>query len=396
MTAATRPRLWTRDFALTLLGTVGFFSSFFYLLSVLPDYVDAIGGTKWQIGLVVGGYSAVPIVLRPFVGRWSDAGHRKRLMRIGLAAMVVSFALMTFSADIASLLALRLVQGVGIAMCPTATASMIAELAPLPRRGEGVGLFGMATGVAQTLTPAIGVAVAGLWGFDAVFVIAAATAALTLLLTEPVREPHGEGERFAAAGTLFPRPALFPMSVFVTVTFSFAATATFLPLLGHERGLGNVGLFFLVAGVASIVMRPIAGTASDRIGRVPVALPGLVATVASMWLLAAAHGPALMLASGLAAGAGLAAAHTALLALAIDRVDDAERGRATAVLQLAWDASGLVGGVVLGVFASAFGVPAVYWGSGLLVLGGVAWLLLGGAAVGAPLRPAPAAASRRR
>ena len=66
-------------------GTAGFFASFFYLLSVLPDYVDEIGGAKWQIGLVVGAFSVVPIGLRPFAGRWSDEGHRKLLMRLASA-----------------------------------------------------------------------------------------------------------------------------------------------------------------------------------------------------------------------------------------------------------------------------------------------------------------------
>ena len=353
MTVDPRPRLWTADYAVTLLGTVGFFSSFFYLLSVLPDYVDEIGGAKWQIGLVVGSFSVVPIALRPFVGRWSDRGHRKRLMRIELVSMAGSLALMVFSADVASLFVLRVVQGFG---------------------------------VAQTLTPAIGVAVAALWGFDAVFLIAAGTAGLTLVLTQRVHEPPAGPTHPEESGTLFPRPALLPMSIFMTVTFAFAATATFLPLLGDERGLGNVGLFFLVSGAANVVARPVAGAVSDRVGRVPVALPGLVMTVLAMWLLALAHGPPLLLASGLAAGVGIAAAHTALLALAVDRVDDSARGHATAVLQLAWDISGVAGGIVLGVIASAISVPAVYWFAATLVIAGIAWLLTGEAARSARLR----------
>lgn len=377
MSQSPRPRLWTFDFALTLLGTVGFFASFFYLLAVLPDYVDEIGGSKWQIGLIVGGFNVVPLVLRPFAGRWSDRGRRKRVLRIGLLSMVASMLLMTLSHDIISLFLLRIVQGIGMAMCPTASASMIAELSPLPRRGEGVGMFGMATGVAQMFPPAIGVAVAATWGFDAVFIIAAVTAGLTLLVVQPVHEPPSSSAGVEGGSVLFPRPALFPMSVFMTVTFSFAATSTFLPLLGEARDLGNVGLFFLLVGVASTLVRPVAGWASDRVGRVPVALPGLIATVASMWMLAVAHGPLMLIAAGFMAGAGLAGAHTALLALAIDRVADTARGRATAVLQLAWDVSGLAGGIALGIVASWFDIPAVYWVSGGLAAVGMVWLLVG-------------------
>jgi MFS family permease len=90
LVSAAQTRLWTRDLALTLLSTVMFYGSLFYLLSVLPDYVDSIGGAKWQVGLSVGAISVVPLVLRPFVGRWSDAGQRRRLMQIGLGTLAVS------------------------------------------------------------------------------------------------------------------------------------------------------------------------------------------------------------------------------------------------------------------------------------------------------------------
>ena len=353
MTVQARPRLWTADYVLTLLGTFSFFGSFFYLISVLPDYIDSIGGAKWQVGLIVGGFSVVPIVLRPFAGRWSDRGRRKRLMRVGLASMAVSLALMVFSEDVLSLFLLRMVQGIGVATYPTAAVSMVAELSPLQRRGEGLGFFGMAAGAAQMVTPALGVAIVGIWGFDAVFLLAAATAVVTLLIVQPVREPAPHATvAEGGSSTLFPRGAIFPMSVFFTVTLAFTAAATFLPLFGDERGLGNVGLFFVFGGAANVVTRPLAGRGSDRWGRMVVILPALGVTVVSMWLLALAQQPLTMMAAGLISGIGLGAAHTGLLALAVDRVATDERGRAAAVFQLAWDLSGAAGGLVLGVLAS--------------------------------------------
>ena len=383
-----RPPLWTRDYALNALGTVGFFGSFFYLLSVLPEYVDAIGGSEWQVGLIVGGWGLVPVLLRPFAGRWSDRGRRKRLQRIGLAATVLALVLMTRSEDVASLFVLRLVQGVGVTLFPTAAASMAAELAPPLRRGEGLGYFGVATGFAQMITPALGVAIAHAWGFDAVFLVAGATAALTLAVVHPVREPPRQ-QQAGGSSALIPRRAIFPMLIFLSVTFSFVAASAFLPLLGSERGLGNAGLFFLASGWGAIVSRPVAGRVSDRLGRVPVIVPGLAATCAAMWLLGVAGAPPLMWLAGAAAGVGLGAAHTGLLSLAVDRVPADEKGRAAAVLQLAWDFGGLSGAIALGVVAELLGVVAVYWTAGAVVLAALAALLAAGARPGG-LATAPA------
>ena len=370
-----KPPLWTLAFTLNALGTVGFFGSFFYLVSVLPEYVDSIGGEKWQIGLIVGGFGFVPMLLRPFVGRWSDRGHRKRLQRTGLLTLAVATGLMVFSEDIISLFVLRIAQGVGMALFPTAAASLAAELAPPLRRGEGLGYFGMATGFAQMVTPALGVTIAGLWGYDAVFLVAAATSLVTLLVVQPIREPARQAQAEASSG-LIPRRAIFPMLIFLSVTCAFVASMAFLPLHGNDRGLGNVGLFFLVSGAGAIASRPVAGRMSDRYGRVSVAVPGLLLTCAGMWLLAVAQSPLMLWFAAACAGLGLGSSHTGLLSLAVDRVPVNEKGRAAAVLQLAWDIGGLSGAVMLGVVATLLGVVSVYWTAGAIVLAAAATLLV--------------------
>ena len=134
--------------------------------------------------MIVGGYAVIPILLRPFVGRWSDAGRRIRLMRIGLISFAVSFALMIFTESIWVFFALRCVQGIGMAAYPTAAGSFIAEIVPPRRRGEGLGFFGLATSGSQMITPLVGgLVVAHFGGFDAVLVLGVATAGLALALT---------------------------------------------------------------------------------------------------------------------------------------------------------------------------------------------------------------------
>ena len=372
-----RPPLFTRDYILTTVGTFSFFASFMYLLSVLPDYVDEIGGAEWQVGLVVGGFGLLPLLIRPHVGRWCDEGNRLRLMRLGTVVFALALFLMVFSQDVWSLLALRLVQGIGMALWPTSATSLAAELIPPSRRGEGLGFFGMAASGAQITMPALGVVIADSWGFDAVFIVSAATALATLVFTVGVKEPRGAPAGTGPRPTLFPRGALFPMSIFLTFTFAWSAAATFLPLLGKERDLGNVGLFFLVMGVTTVLVRPTAGRISDRVGRVRIALLGLIVAAAGMLILTQAQNSTEMLLSGAVAGLGFAAVHTTMLALSIDRVGAGQRGGATAIFQVAWDLGQLIAGVGLGFVASALDVETVFWVSAILLLVGAAALLGG-------------------
>ena len=373
-----QPRLWTGPYALTLLATLSFFGSFFYLISVLPDYIDEIGGAPWQVGIVVAGFTVVPLLTRPLVGRFADRGQRVRMMQIGLATLVLSLALMVIAEDVWSLFALRLAQGIGLAMFPTAAGSMIAELVPLARRGEGVGYFGMASSAAQAAFPALGVLIFDRWGFDAVSITAAATAAFTLLIVSTFDEPTTASAAPAEQGTsLFPRPAIFPMAVFMTVTFAIGAASTFLPLLNDDRDFGNVGLYFLMLGVTSVIGRPVAGRVADRYGRTVIMAPALVCAALVMATLAVAGSMALLLVAGALGGIGLAGTHTGAYALALDRVADHQRGGATAVFQYAWDLGGLGSGLLLGALTWIAPVSAVFWASAAIAAAGFVFLIYG-------------------
>jgi MFS family permease len=332
--------------------------------------------------MVVAGFTVVPLLTRPLVGRYADRGYRVRMMQIGVATLIVGFALMVIAEDVWSLLAIRLTQGIGMAMFPTAAGSMIAELAPLPRRGEGIGYFGMASGTAQAAFPALGVLVFEQWGFNAVFLTAAATAAFTLFIVSTFEEPRAAStQKLEAPTSLFPRLAIFPMAVFMTVTFAIGAASSFLPLLNDERDWGNVGLYFLVLGVLSVIGRPLAGRSADRYGRTVVMAPALLSAAAGMAIVAFTDSFALLLVAGALGGIGLAGTHTGAYALALDRVPDNQRGGATAVFQYAWDLGGLGGGALLGIVASLVAVSAVFWASAGIALAGFA-LLLYGASIG--------------
>lgn len=380
--AAAGP-LWTLPYILSVLGVFSFFCCFFYLLTTFPEHLRELGAGTLEVSIVVGGFAFVPIFLRPLAGRWSDAGRRVLMMRLAMLCFIASFLLMIIVDDIWALFPLRLVQGIGMTAYPTPAGSMVAEIVPLPRRGEGLGFFGLATSVAQLIAPLLGALVAALGGFDAVLVLAAATSALTLLLTAVMREPVTDAPPppggLEGLKRLLPRAAVFPSMIFFTgVTLGFGAASTFLPGWGEDAGrdLGEASLFFVFSGAAALVARPLAGRISDRIGRVPVIAPGLLCAAVSMIMLTQAASPAAVWLAGILFGVGLGCGHTGLFALSIDLVPPEQRGGATATFQLAWDL-GLGGVIVLGFVGDALSVEFVFWVAAAVAAGSALALLAG-------------------
>ena len=378
--AVVREPLWTLQYGFSLLGTASFFACFFYLTTTLPREMTDLGFNLLEIGLVVGGYAAIPIFLRPFVGRWSDGGHRIRQMRLALLAFIASFILMLFTDNLWALFALRCVQGVGMAAYPTSAGSLVAEIVPPPRRGEGLGFFGLSTSFSQTLSPVAGGAIAVFAGFDGVLILGAATAVFSLAVTIVQREPPAhEGQRPPVSiRSLIPARAVFPMLVFLSVTLGFSVAAAFLEPLADQphRELGFVPLFFMFSGVGAMISRPLAGRTSDRVGRVPVIIPGLICTCAGMALVAISETALMLWLAGILTGIGMGGAHTGLLALAVDRVSPTQRGGATATFQLAWDVGGFVS-FLIAVVGAFFNVEMIFWVAAMGAIVALCGLLLG-------------------
>ena len=301
-------------------------------------------------------------------------------MRIALLAFVASFVLMIFTDNLWALFGLRCVQGIGMAAYPTSAGSMVAEIVPPVRRGEGLGFFGLSTSFSQTLAPVGGGAVAAFAGFEGVLVLGAATAVLSLAVTFFQREPaaHPGGRSPVSLKSLIPARAVFPMIVFLSVTLGFSVAAAFLEPLADQphRDLGFVPLFFMFSGVGAMLSRPLAGRLSDRMGRVPVIIPGLIATCAGMALVAQSETALMLWVAGLLTGIGMGGAHTGLLALAVDRVAANQRGGATATFQLAWDVGGFVA-FLIGIVGAFFSVEAIFWVAALGAIVALGALLLG-------------------
>ena len=392
-------RLWTAPYLLSVASIFSFFCCFFFLLTTFPEHLREIGASTLEVSLIVGSFAIVPIFLRPLAGRWSDAGRRVLMMKIGMISFIASFAVMIFMDDIWALLPLRLVQGIGMTAYPTPAGSMVAEIVPMPRRGEGLGFFGLATSVAQLIAPVVGAVVAGFGGFDAVLAVALGTSVFTLALTALMREPATDAPPppggLEGLKRLLPRAAIFPSMIFFTgVTLAFGAASTFLPGWGDDTGrdLGDASLYFVFSGASALIARPLAGRLSDRIGRVPVIGPGLLCTAIATVMLTQAAAPEAIWLAGAFGGIGLGCAHTGLFALSIDLVPPAQRGGATATFQLAWDL-GLGGVIVLGFIGQALSVEMAFWATAAIALASLAALLAGRAAGLTRPRGAAAAAA---
>jgi predicted MFS family arabinose efflux permease len=351
-----RHRILTRPIAMLLITSVGAMSSILLLMPVVPLYAAGTGAGGIGAGLATGALM-LGTVLTEFAvaGLLARLGYRM-LVGLGLLLLGVPALLLAAHPPLAVVLAVCLVRGGGLGILVVCGAALIADLVPAERRGEGLGLYGLAVGL-----PSIICLPAGLWlherfGFTPVFVLAAglALAVLTTATGLPAKsahqEPHGS-IRAALRKTDLARPAL----IFATITMASGILVTFLPLAA-----GSAAAALLVQSCATPLARWCAGWFADRYDQGGLFLPSVLAAAVGTALMVFVPNPLALLAGMFLFGIGFGAAQNVSLSLMFSRASRADFGQVSAVWNLAYDSGVGVGAIGFGLLVRPLGYPAAF------------------------------------
>lgn len=176
---------------------------------------------------------------------------------------------------------------------------------------------------------------------------------------------------------------LLLLTLFI-IMVGFGIVIPTLPFLARQVGASPVemGLLVTVWAVAQLLTAPLWGNLSDRVGRKPVLIAGLLGYGVSFFLMAAAPSYPMLLLARLAGGLLSAAALPTALALAADLTPPENRGAAMGQMGGAFGLGFLFGPAIGGVLAP-LGITVPFIAAGILALAAVP---LGAIVLREPLR----------
>jgi MFS family permease len=357
------------------------FASLYFLLPTLPLFALTLGGTNMEVGLIIGVLALTSLATRPLLGIWMDRAGRRGFLVAGAGIYVVASLGYWTVQSVAGLLLWRVVHGIGLATFSTAAASLAGDLAPPGRRGETMGVFGLAQAAALAVGPEIGRRVLAAAGYPGLFVAAAgsALAALACALAIPARTlPHaGRIPRDAVGSGPLWSGASVPAAVQFAASIAYGTIISFIAVVARERGLDVVGTFFALLALSSLGVRLAAGKAYDAWGPAKTLAPLLVALAGGISILAVARDPLLFLLAAVPTGIGIGGIHTTLISAVVDRSAPESRARSVATFAACWELGVGGGTIVMGQLADRAGFPGMFLAVGvlpLLGLGGLRWL----------------------
>ena len=367
-------RLWSRNFIFVCLSSFLYFGSFYLLLPVLPQYVSSLGGTVSQIGLVMGAFTMASVVIRPYFGKLADYYGRKTFMLLGAGLFAFLFLGYGLVETVIPLYVLRIIHGIAHGTYLAAAFAYVADLAPVQRRGEVMGVYGISNVISMSLFPAVGSAIITYThDFFILFVMAGITgsAAFLAILFIDEGKPQGHTGRSSLMAIARHRMVLLASLTLFTAATAYGAIITFLPVYAPERGLTNFGVFFTAYAAFTLISRVAAGKLSDRFGRRKVIIPFMMLIALAMFLLPMLEELYLLILIGCCFGLGFGAFMPALNAFVIDETSPQERSSALAFFTSAMDVGITTGAVALGLIGEYWGYASMFIIGGVIVVCGI-------------------------
>jgi len=345
--------IYTLQFGLVCLSSFLFSCSFNMLIPELPAYLSAMGGASYK-GLIIALFTLTAGLSRPFSGKLTDTIGRVPVMAVGSVVCFICGLLYPVLTTVAGFLFLRLIHGFSTGFKPTATAAYVADLVPESKWGEAMGVHGICFSTGLAIGPAIGSMVTDHFSINVLFYSSSIFALLSILILANMKESLKNKQRFKAAllkinkTEIIDRRAI-PAAVITLLSYvSYGAILTVIGDWSKYLGTNNKGLFFVVFTLTSLLIRFVAGKASDQYGRVLILKVSLgMLAVSLVWIGISTSSFSLMCASALY-GVATGMLSPAVSAWTIDLSDPAHRGKAVATMYIALEAGIGMGALLAG------------------------------------------------
>lgn len=373
-----KEKIWTKDFiSISVVNFVIMLSMYLLIVTMTSYATDTYGASSSMAGLASSIFIIGILFARLYGGKEIARIGSKKMLLGGILFFVLISALYLIPSNIYFLLVIRFLHGIGIGFASTATGTIVAQVVPASRKGEGISYFSLSVILATAIGPLIGLAMINEFGYLSMFiftlVIGAACFPIALTIKEPVVDYQAEGtkSRSFSLENYF-EPNAIPVSIVMfIIALAYSGTLSFIASYAKETGLADVGsLYFFVYALAILFSRPFTGKLMDIKGANSVAYPALLVFVVGMYALSQVNSSLLFLAAAALIGLGYGNFQSVAQTIAIKMTPPHRMGLATSTFFIAMDMGMGVGPFILGFMVPNYGYKGLYLAMVPLILVG--------------------------
>ncbi|MGN1386100.1 MAG: MFS transporter [Bacillus sp. (in: firmicutes)] len=360
--AVKKEKLWTKEFIIVSIINFILILMFYLLMVTIASYAK----TEFDVSTSTAGLVSSIFIIGALLGRLAggrisgEIGTKKTLW-MGLIAFTVTSVLYFAAVNVSLLLINRLLQGVAVGLASTATGTIIAQILPLTRKGEGIGYFSLSSVLATAIGPFIGILMLKIEnGFTWIFAMNVVLAFICIIfyavvkIDVPIMPSRKKEESGGSLLAKFIEPKAIPISMIVLLLgFAYSGIMSFLSFYAEEIDLvAASGYFFLVYAIAIIFSRPFTGKLMDVRGANIVTYPSLMLFAVGMLLFSQASAGWMLLLSAVLIGLGYGNFSSVAQTIAVKVTEPHRLGLATSTFFILLDI-----GLGIGPFLLGFIIP---------------------------------------
>ncbi|MCR9012527.1 MFS transporter [Gabonibacter chumensis] len=378
-----RDKLFSAGFCHILAANFLLFFAFYLLLPVLPFYLrEEFMAGKSMIGFILSCYTIACLSIRPFSGYMLDTFSRKPLYLLSYFIFTLIFGGYMIATALFLFILLRIIHGLAFGMVSVAGNTIVIDILPSFRRGEGLGYYGLANNIAMSFGPMVGLFMHGHCPYEVIFACSLISGGLGFVMAGLVKTPYKQPvkreplslDRFFLVKGLPAGISLLLLSI------PYGMTTSYVAMYAEEIGIqGNSGLYFTFMAVGLAVSRIFSGKQVDKGRIIQIILLGMYLAGISLFALSACEEMMkwnARVTSGLfffiafMQGVSFGTMFPAFNTLFVNLASNNQRGTATSTYLTSWDVGIGVGLMCGGSIAQAFRgfSHAYFFGACLTVL----------------------------
>ena len=278
-----RPKLFTPSYCCILLANFLLFFAFWMLIPLFPFYLkESYGVEEGAIGAILSCYTVSALMVRPFSGYLLETVARKPLYIMAYFLFTSLFAGYIVGGSLTFFIIVRILHGFTFGAVTVGGNTVVVDIMPSERRGEGLGYYGLTNNTAMSIGPMVGLFLHGNLSYQSIFGIGMAACLAGFVLACCVKLPakplkQGCKNSIPNSATIpNSRPAVsldrfflakgIPAGIaLLMLSMPYGATTNFVAMYVNEMGLKvPPGFFFVVMATGMGVSRIFSGKFVDR------------------------------------------------------------------------------------------------------------------------------------
>ena len=346
-----KDKLVTSSYCFILAANFLLYFGFWLLIPVLPFYLSEVfSAGNSTIGIILSCYTVAALCIRPFSGYFLDSFARKPLYLMAYFIFMTMFAGYIIAGSLTLFIMFRIIQGVSFGMVTVGGNTVVIDIMPSSRRGEGLGYYGLSNNIAMAVGPMSGLFLhdAGM-SFTTIFCCSlgscmAGFVCASLVKTPykpPVRREPISLDRFILLKGIPAGISLLLLSI------PYGMTTNYVAMYAKQIGINaTTGFFFTFMAIGMAISRIFSGKIVDRGKITQVISAGLYLVVFSFFLLSACVYliswnnmvcTLVFFSVALFLGVGFGIMFPAYNTLFVNLAPNSQRGTATSTYLTSWD-----------------------------------------------------------